>query len=59
MDIRFHRVREAIRGKRIDVENVRGGSSVESEQKADIVTESCSGPLFDKFDREVRGIRDG
>ena len=59
VDICFHRVREAIRGKRIEVDNVRGGSSVESEQKADIMTESCSGPLFDKFDWEVRGIRDG
>jgi len=38
---------------------VRGGSSTASEQKADIMTKSCSGPLFDKFDREIRGIRDG
>ena len=59
VNIRFHRVRDAIRAGRIHVEYVRGGSSVESEQKADIMTKSCSGPLFDKFDREIRGIRDG
>ena len=59
VNIRFHRVRDAIRGKRIAVTYVRGGSSIDSEQQADIMTKSCSGPLFDKFDRAIRGIRDG
>jgi len=59
VNIRFHRVREAMYTGRIDVQYVRGGSSTASEQKADIMTKSCSGPLFDKFDREIRGIRDG
>ena len=59
VNIRFHRVRDAIRGKRIAVTYVRGGSSIDSEQQADIMTKSCSGPLFDKFDRAIRGIRNG
>jgi len=59
VNIRFHRVREAMYAGRIEVQYVRGGSSTASEQKADIMTKSCSGPLFDKFDREIRGIRDG
>ena len=57
VNIRFHRVREAIRRKRIAVNYVRGGTSIESEQMADLMTKSCNGPLFDKFDRAIRGLR--
>ena len=59
VNIRFHRVRSAIKGKRIAVRHVRGGTSADSEQLADVMTKSCNGMLFDKFDGAIRGIRDG
>ena len=59
VNIRFHRVRSGIKEKRISVRHVRGGTSIESEQLADVMTKSCTGILFDKFDSAIRGIRDG
>ena len=59
VNIRFHRVRSAVQAKTIEIHYIRGGTSPDAEQVADIMTKSCNGHLFDKFDKVIRGKPDG
>ena len=46
INIRFHRVRQAINERVISIQKVRGGNSVDSEQLADVFTKSANRRLF-------------
>ena len=55
INIRFAKVRQCVEDKVIKLNHVNGGASLSSEQRADIFTKNCNGPLWDKFAGVVCG----
>ena len=58
MNMRFHRVREAVAKNSIEVRRVTGGNDpATSEMVADILTKSTPAPLFVAMMKIMTGMR--